>query len=135
MAASAFKLIPTFPSRRAGERPFDLGLRAFRFLLTEELSAAVLDTEDLEQALAASQSIVTGKDLSLEVRDRYQRLRLDIMTTVQRRQREARAAAAAQAAPAPAAPTVRPTGGGGQRVKLIPTMPKLSPSGAAARPF
>lgn len=125
MQTTTYKRIPDLPGQMAGERPFDFGLRAFRFLLVEEVSAALLDTPVLEQALNSSLAVITAPDLTDATRERYHRLRHEITGTVVRRH-----AAARLAEQTAAAAPVAPTPSGGSRVRRVPVVPQLPPSGA-----
>src|ERR1700676_3609354 len=89
--------IPTLQPRGVEEAPRAFGLRAFQFLVRERVVAAVLDTDVLEQALAASHLIVAAREMSDPVRDQLHNVRLDMAATVDRRKREDRERAAVAA--------------------------------------
>jgi hypothetical protein len=89
-----FPKIPTLEARGIEEAARAFGLRAFQFLVRERVVAAVLDTDVLEQALAASQLIVVAPEMAHTVRDQIHAVRLDIVNTIGRRHREQRQAAA-----------------------------------------
>ena len=102
-----FPRIPSLEPRGIEEAARAFGLRAFQFLMRERVVAAVLDTEVLEQALAASHLIVAAHEMADSVREHLHAVRLDMAATIERRTREQRKLAAV-ATRNPAAPT-RPT--------------------------
>lgn len=158
------KQIPTLTPQRDDESAREFGLRAFRFLLVEELSAAILPTSTLDACLAASVDLLLGETSDV-VRERYQRIRFDITSTLHRRraqlaaiERELNAMGTPepeQQTPEEAAAadpnlliveTLRQALGlvmgatgpqepqGGTKAKLRKPTPKLPPSGTTARP-
>jgi hypothetical protein len=124
-----FPKIPTLDARGVEEGPREFGLRAFRFLLTERLVAGVLNTDALEHALAVSQLIVIAHEMADTVRDEIHAVRLDIMTTIGRRQREQREAAALAASRRPIPKTP------GQPTRLRCPVPIKPTPSAVTNPF
>jgi hypothetical protein len=129
---TTYPRIPTFPPQAADEAPRDLGLRAFRFLLTENLSAVLLSTSVLDQALSASQLVIAAPDMAESARARFTSLRFEIASTLENRRREEAIASRSVAA---SAPMPKPKSGG-HASRLQPPVPvRPSPSAAQARPF
>ena len=62
--------------------------------MRERVVAAVLDTDVLEQALAASHLIVVASEMADTVREQLHTVRLDMAATIDRRTREQRELAA-----------------------------------------
>ena len=89
-----FPRIPTLAPRGIEEAARAFGLRAFEFLMRERVVAALLDTDVLEQALAASHLIVVASEMADTVREQLHTVRLDIAATIDRRTREQRELAA-----------------------------------------
>src|SRR5204862_4178618 len=85
-----FPRIPTLAPRGIEEAARAFGLRAFEFLMRERVVAAVLDTDVLEQALAASHLIVVASEMADTVREQLHTVRLDMAATIDRRRREQR---------------------------------------------
>lgn len=130
--------LPTLAPRTADETAQSFGLRAFRFLVAEGLSACALDTDALELAHHASQTLVAAPDLSPLVCDRYHLMRLDMLNTIARRQREADEAAYRATLQVPALrPVARqyPDRDGGTRVARLRPIPIVPPAGMTVRPF
>ena len=96
--------------------------------MRERVVAAVLDTDVLEQALAASHLIVVASEMADTVREQLHTVRLDMAATIDRRMREQRQLAAG-ATRNPVRPT-RPIQPG--RLRPVPIRP-LSP--AVVSPF
>jgi len=126
MTTTTYPTIPTLAPQTDEESPREFGLRAFRFLLIEELTAGLLSTPDLEQAMAASQLLTSAKDTAPQARERFHALRHDIASTLNRRQHEAREAAKV---PPPTASQKTPPS---RPVRLQRPVPMLPPSGATA---
>jgi hypothetical protein len=120
-----FPRIPTLAPRGIEETPRAFGLRAFEFLLRERVVAAVLDTDVLEQALAASHLIVVASEMADTVREQIHTVRLDMAATIDRRLREQRELAAG--ATRNAARPTRPIQPGRLRgpVPIRPTSPAV----------
>jgi hypothetical protein len=131
--ATTYPAIPTLEPQRAGERPADFGLRAFRFLVSERVVAGLLDTDALELAMHASHGVVTAVEMNAEAREVMRGVRFDIATTLERRAREMPPAVSAP----PPDDSRQPDGprDGGHRVPLRRPVPIVPPAGASARPF
>src|ERR1700676_528035 len=89
--------IPTLQPRGIEEAARAFGLRAFQFLVRERVVAAALDTDVVEQALAASALIIVAREMSDTVREQLHTVRLDMAGTIDRRTREQRELAAVAA--------------------------------------
>lgn len=124
---TTYPTIPTLAPQADDETVREYGLRAFRFLLAENLCAAVLDTADLEQAIAASMLLLPTPDLAPVVRARYHAIRFDILSTLDRRQRAARQLEKAAAAAA------KPNVDGGKPAPLRRPVPVIPPASVARR--
>jgi len=96
--------------------------------MRERVVAALLDTDVLEQALAASHLIVVASEMADTVREQLHTVRLDIAATIDRRRREQRELAAG-ATRNPSRPT-RPIQSG--RLRPVPIRPT---SPAVVNPF
>ena len=97
-------------------------------MMRERVVAALLDTDVLEQALAASHLIVVASEMADTVREQLHTVRLDIAATIDRRMREQRELAA-DATRNPSRPT-RPIQPG--RLRPVPIRPT---SPAVVNPF
>src|SRR5207244_269335 len=92
--SAPFPRIHTLAPRGIEEAARAFGLRAFEFLMRERVVAAVLDTDVLEQALAASHLIVVASEMADTVREQLHTVRLDMAATIDRRRRDQRHLAA-----------------------------------------
>lgn len=129
-ATTTYPTIPTLDAQRRDESPREFGLRAFRFLLTEQLCAAVLDSRTLEHAMAASQVVILGDaETSPVARERYRDVRLDILRTLDRRRREEQATAK-RATVATSSPKPKD---GGKPSPLRRPVPVVPPASTARR--
>ena len=85
---TAPRIIPQLEPQQAGETAPAYGRRALQFLISEELSAAALDTDAIELAYHVSTEIVIAPALTERTRDTFAALRADLLRTMARRQEE-----------------------------------------------
>ena len=135
---TSFPMIPTLSPRTVDEGAIEFGLRAFAFLVGERLSACLLDTETLQLAMHASLCVVTGADTHATARAAMHATRLDIATTVARRERDAADALAIRelcqkARQAAHAAAQAPNANGGARVPARRPVPIIPPAAGALR--